>query len=914
MNTSHGKRSPSQTAQNSTFKLSPVAVACAVLIFGASNTASAQQAAAATGADSQASPTVITVTGIRRGIEDAISVKKDSSNLIEAISAEDIGKLPDQSIAESISRLPGLSAQRVAGRAQAISIRGLSPDFATTTLNGREQSSTGDNRAAEFDQYPAELFGAVVVYKTPDAALIDQGLSGTIDMQTFDPLAFSGRTLSMNLRGEKNSLGSVANESDKGNRFSLNYIDQFANRTIGFQLGFAHLTSPHNDHETGLYEPWTVSQLPGTPANTAEMNGIKSLATAGQTKRDGVVSTLEWKPNKDFTSKLDLFYSKFSEITTFNQWEENLSWGGPGNPSPNFTSTNVSNGVLNGGTINGVYPLVRGEYNDREDNIKSVGWGNTVKFDGWKLLGDLNYSKAVRNEDYHEMNTQLITPTGGAVLDTSNVNWNTGSFPTMNGALNYSDPTKLYLNNTIYGEGWGHAPHTDDTIKGIKLVATIDAPALVGDWISKFNVGLNYTDHTKNHSNLQGPQSLIAPQGTVISPSLLYAPTDLGFSGTGMIPSFNVPGIMATYFQPFNPDPTQSYNVGQTWGVNEKITTGFVKADLEHQLSSSVTLRGNVGLQIQGTNQTSTGVVGYNGGVTPISVGKTYTDVLPQLNLVFELPNDELVRFALAKQIMRPRLEDQNAGFNFNVDSATRLPSGSGGNPLLNPWRANALDIDFEKYFGKKAYVSVAAYYKQLTSYIYSESNPYNFSQWTPGTVATTPTGLYTSQYNGQGGTVKGLEFAGSLPLNMLSPALEGFGVQANASVNNSAITVLSSSFDVGNPIPLPGMSRREASLTAYYEFHGFSARIGERYRSEFVGDIENFAGNRNLRFIAPETIVDAQIDYTFGEGTFKNLGLYLQLGNLTDAAYKTYQGTPNQPLEYAKYGRTLLMGLSYKL
>lgn len=913
MNHTQAKRRPSLVAQSSAFKLSPVAGACAALMFVAAS-ASAQQAAQPAPADAAATPTTVTVTGIRKGIEDAISLKKDASNLVEAISAEDIGKLPDQSIAESLARLPGLAAQRVAGRAQTISVRGLSPDFTTTTLNGREQASTGDNRNAEYDQYPAELFGNVVVYKTPDAGLIDQGLAATVDMQTFDPLAFPGRSLSLNLRGEKNSLGSIANESDKGNRFSLNYIDQFANRTLGFQIGFAHLQSPRNDHETGLYEPWGISQLPGTPANTSEMNGIKSLATSGVTKRDGLVSTLEWKPSKDFTSKLDLFYSKFSEVTTFNQWEENLSWGGPGNPSPVFTSTNVSNGVLNGGTISGVYPLVRGEYNDREDSIKSVGWGNTFKFDGWKLLADLNYSRAVRDENYHEMNTQLITPTGGPVLDTSVVNWETGGFPTMNGALNYSDPTKLYLNNTIYGEGWGHAPHTDDTIKSLKLVATIDAPKSLDNWMTKLDVGLNYSDQVKNHSNLQGPQTLLAPQGSIISPSLLYAPTDLGFSGTGMVPSFNVPGIMAAYFTPFNPDPTQSYNVGQTWGVHEKISTGFVRADLDHQLSSDVVLRGNIGLQIQGTDQTSIGIVGYNGSTTPITVGKTYTDVLPQMNLVFELPSDQLVRFALSKQIMRPRLEDLNAGFNFNVDTGTRLPSGSGGNPLLNPWRANALDVDFEKYFGKKAYVSAGLYYKQLTSYIYSESNTYDFSKWTPGTVAMTNMGQYSSQYNGQGGSVRGLEFAGSLPLDMISPALHGFGLEANASFNQSAITVLSSSFDVGSPIPLPGMSKREASLTAYYEFGGFSARIGERYRSEFVGDIENFAGNRNLRFIAPETIVDAQIDYTFNEGTFKNLGLYLQLENLTDAAYKTYQGTPNQPLEYAKYGRTILFGLSYKL
>lgn len=900
-----------QQVRRTAFQLSPVAAGCALMLLGMVPSAFAQQAAPA--ATDAPVVTSVVVTGIRKGIEDAISIKKDTDDMVEAISAEDIGKLPDQSIAESIARLPGLSAQRVAGRAQAVSVRGLSPDFATTTLNGREQASTGDNRAAEFDQYPAELFGGVVIYKTPDAALIDQGLSGTIDMRSFDPLAFSKRTVSMNAFSEDNSLGSIANRSNKGDRFSFNYIDQFADRTIGVQFGIAHLQSPQNDHETGLYEPWAVGQLPGTPANTSEMNGIKSLATSGVTKRDGAVSTIEWKPNKDFSSKLDLFYSKFSEITTANQWEENLSWGGSGNPSPVFQSTNVSNGVLNGGVVSGVYPLVRGEYNDREDNIKSLGWGNTLKMTGWSLLADLNYSKAVRDENYHEMNTQLITPTGGAVLDTSTVNWATGGFPTMFGNLNYGNPNTLFLNNTIYGEGWGHAPHTDDTVKGGKLVATIDAPDAIEGWVSKINTGVDYTEHTKNHSNLQGPQNLINASGTTLAPNFLYAPVDLSFSNTGNIPSFNVPAIMSAYFTPFNPDPTAAMNVAQTWGVTEKITTAYAKADLDHAISPNVTLRGNVGVQIQGTNQSSVGEVGYNGAVTPTTIGKSYTDVLPQMNLVFQLPGDQVVRVALAKQIMRPPLEDLNSGFNFNVATNTNLPSGSGGNPLLNPWRANAADISFEQYFGKKGYVSAAAYYKKLTSYIYDESNPYDFSKWTPGTTAITNTGLYSSKYNGQGGSVSGLELAGSLPLEMLVPALRGFGIQASGSINNSAITVQSQSFDVGNPIPLPGMSKHVFSLTAYYEMNGFSARIGERYRSQYVGDIENFAGNRNLRFIAGEAQVDAQVDYTIQEGTYKDVGFYVQLGNLTNAAYKTFQGTPNQPLEYAEYGRTLMLGVSYK-
>ena len=152
---------------------------------------------------------VVEVSGIRRGIESAISIKQENTSIVEAISAEDIGKLPDSSIAESIARLPGLAAQRVAGRASTISIRGLAGDFSTTLLNGREQVSSGDNRSVEFDQYPSELVSQVLVYKTPDAQLIGQGLSGTVDLKTVRPLAYGKRAFAANLRLDQQRLGLV---------------------------------------------------------------------------------------------------------------------------------------------------------------------------------------------------------------------------------------------------------------------------------------------------------------------------------------------------------------------------------------------------------------------------------------------------------------------------------------------------------------------------------------------------------------------------------------------------------------------------------------------------------------------------------------------------------------------------------
>ena len=136
--------------------------------------------------DSQADE--IVVTGFKSSLENSVAAKRDNTSIVEAVSAEEIGKLPDVSIAESLGRLPGLATQRLNGRSNVLSIRGLGPDFSTALLNGREQVTTSDNRGVEFDQYPAELLSSALVYKTPYAGLIGQGLAGTVDLRTIRPL------------------------------------------------------------------------------------------------------------------------------------------------------------------------------------------------------------------------------------------------------------------------------------------------------------------------------------------------------------------------------------------------------------------------------------------------------------------------------------------------------------------------------------------------------------------------------------------------------------------------------------------------------------------------------------------------------------------------------------------------------
>ncbi len=752
---------------------------------------------------------VVVVTGIRRGIEAAISVKKNSDSIVEAVSAEDIGKLPDNSIAESISRLPGLAAQRSAGRAQVISVRGLSPDFATTLLNGRELVSTGDNRSVEFDQYPSELLSGVVVYKTPNAGMVGQGLSGTLDMQTVRPLSFGKRVVALNGRLSKNSLGDAANAKAEGNRFSASYIDQFADRTLGLAIGYAHQETPVAENQTGTYEPFFANPTvaagnhrPGVADGAYMTDGVKALRRTGVTKRDGLMATLEWKPSKDFRSTLDLFTSKAEQVDTSNQFESHLYYNGdyPCQPACNWNSSivNGTNTVV-GGVVTSVYPLVRGEYNKREDKIDAIGWNNAFKLGGIQMNADVAYSKAKREELYLETNTQLEP---SKQLDVITLAFPNNGFMTMNPSLNYSDPTKLYMRNSIYGSGYGRAPRVEDELSSFKLTAKIPAPDSMSGFLGDFDMGLNYADRSKKKHQPEGNINLGAQGDSPISSDLQYAPVDLSFAGANLasIPAWNVPASVAKYMT-FNPSETSAaYLISKAWNVYEKTTTAYAMANIDSTWGG-VSVRGNAGVQMQHIDQSSTANYWDSSAaagqeVKPVEDGKKFTDVLPSLNLVFGLGNDQTVRVGVAQQVARPRVDQLRAALDFNIDKATGKPSANGGNAQLDPWKANAFDISYEKYFGTKAYVAVAGFYKDLKTYIYEDNRVMDFSKFIAGyvpPVGSPPAqtmGSYSTAYNGNGGKLQGLELSVSLPFNLLTPVLDGFGVTASTSVTTSNISI----------------------------------------------------------------------------------------------------------------------------
>ncbi|MBK7901950.1 MAG: TonB-dependent receptor [Proteobacteria bacterium] len=904
----------------------------------------------------------IVVTGIRAGIESAIAVKQESMSIVEAISAEDIGKLPDTSIAESISRLPGLTSQRAEGRASAISLRGTDPGFTTALLNGREQVSTGDNRNVEFDQYPSELISQVVVFKTPDSQLVGQGLAGTIDLRTVRPLDYGKQTIALNIRGEMNSNDDLgADSDDTGYRASFSYIDQFMDGKLGLAFGYAHLDSPLATRGFGTYEPWNAAgssggaascgggspddciNNPGIAAGNYVTNGMKVRADMGSTERDGLMASLQFAPNDMYTGVIDLYYSTMDQTNNARSLEVNLG----GYPAPccdgtfpagtvfGYSNTTVAADTIVAGTLNNVMPLVRNFLFTTEDEIFATGWRNEFQLsDEWSMVADISYSKATRDQLQPEINAQYVTlPANGTAprnqYDTGTFQLrNNSNMPSLSFLRDYTDPTQVQIGPTIYGAGYTKKPHTEDELTSFRLDATRTADWW---WFDSFSFGANYSDRSKEKQSPESGLGTIGGGYLQIDQQFLLRNTNLNYADAGQALALNVNGVLREYFNPVvwgtPTTPGFAYLAGKFWTVEEEVITTYVRGDLNHEISDTVTMRGNAGVQVIYTDQSSDSFrvdTGAGNAVFGVTDGKDYTDILPQINLAFLLPDSQAVRVGISQQLARARMDQlkatEESGFNF----ATGEPGGSGGNAQLDPWKAWALDVSYEKYFYEnKGYVSAAAFYKDLDTYIYNQTTDgHDFT----ALCATTPdaafppgvtkqcTGRFTQPVNGEGGYLWGMEFAASLPFDVFSDALDGFGAIVSYSYTDSDIEIQGSISSVATQnITLPGLSQDVWNATLYYEKYGFGARIATRYRSEYIGEVANFANERALRYVDADMITDAQLSYAFSGNMFEGLQVLFQVNNLTNEPYIAYSENKQRLLDYQEYGTQYLLGLNYR-
>jgi iron complex outermembrane recepter protein len=927
--------------QNQTARRFGSAASVIALSFAVSGAAFAQSAPAAPTAE----PEIVVVTGIRAALQNAINTKKNLQVISETVSAEDIGKLPDVSIAESIARLPGLAAERIDGRAQRISIRGLGPDFTTSLLNGREQVSTNDGRGIEFDQYPSELLSSVNVYKTTQAGLAAQGIAGTVDLRTVRPLAYGRRAAVVTGRYQYKSLGQLLPDVEaNGYRLTGSYIDQFIDGKLGVALGVAHMYDPSGTQRTEAYDTSTSN------AKTTDGVGLGSLLSPGGLKvnasttavtRSGVMGVLEYKPTDNLSMALDVYYSTFLSEQNNRGVEVNLGQGI--NAGWIRSTVRSANNYVTEGQFVGRY-AIRNIYNENDATVKALGFHTDYDLSDATTIGfDFGYSAAERETQFIE--TQPCYSNGltgaAAACATSTIGYKLNADGGLNLTIadNLADPNRVVLADP-YGwgaAGFGKFPKVNDELKTYRFDIRHEFSGDVG--VKSIELGVNYSDRRKERTFFE-QQYRISNATAPIPASLIAGTVNLGFGGLGNAIVFNPLTAIATGALRNDTSIANEWWQGnRNWNVDEKITTVFFKANIDTEFAG-IPVTGNAGVQYIYTDQSSDGffagyflgnAAGSQGGARPVSDGVTYGEVLPSLNLSFEPADDLFVRVGLGRVLSRPNMADMRVTreINFNRDlilstDPYRSPyTGDGGNPLLRPTISNNLDLAVEKYFGRKGVVSLAVFQKNLETYLrpggdryFLDLSGYPSPSWITDGAGNVirprlQTAFVTTPGNAKGGRLSGVEFAVSLPGELLSEALDGYGVYFNISQNASDVEFADSR---AGKTELPGFSKTTANLALYYEKHGFQARVSGRYRSSYLQDIVAFDANVERRVSEPETIIDAQIGYEFpASSPLNGLSIILQGSNLTDEPWTNYYPDPKRVLNYDTYGATYQLGVTYK-
>lgn len=951
MNNSKRRRLAKAARNPNKIAMGTTAAGCAILMLAAAPGVRAQQAPAGGGTEQLEE---IQVTGIRKAIEDAISIKRDSDLIVEAVSAEDIGKLPDLSIADSIARLPGLAAQRDQyGNATQISIRGMGPDFVGTTLNGREQTSTEQTRSVDYAAYPAELINQVVVYKTPDSGLIGQGLAGTVDIRTVKPLDSSEMTVAVNYRKEK--LGVQQSEQGYGERLSASFIDQFFDHKFGVAIGFARLDDiGGTTDDSGTWGGGTM-QYNGATVNVP-YGGLNEESDRARQERNGIMAVLQFKPNDRLESEVDMFYSQFhtedqlwefqmglTGATTTNYFDPQTDTTFPvvRQPQPVLTNAVLSGNNVVSGTIDGIRPVMQNIAIGSSQSLHSLGWNTKFEAtDALTLSADLNVNDA--NNQQYDIETYASTPTVFSptgtppVPQTTNISFNANSLA-IGSSLNFANRANSVFTDVL---GWSCCqdeqpgyikyPLTTDSMTAVKLSGRYELPA--NSWFKAVDFGLNYSDRQKDNSTSEGYLWVKGTNGALYQNGANIPGTALNIAGESglQMPTYDVRGQWSNFFQVGSratPDI-----LAKTWTVEEKMTTLYGKLDIKTDMFG-LPWRGNLGMQIVNTKQSSTAYATsqqnptqdvLSGTPTQVTLGTSYNEFLPSLNLVGDMGTGGDLRFALARQMARPNMADMNASSAVAPGQGqyAGILLGSGGNPYLKPFIADAADLSWEKYFhGNKGYVSAAVFYKYLESYILDTTEDgFNFTGLvSPSLGATNLVGQYTTAINGSGGSIYGYELTASVPLDLAAQWLDGFGVIGSYAETESSITAPSTAagpnqnnLTGSGATNLPGLSKNVYQATFYFEKWGFSARVAERFRSQFIGTLITNFGVPGATFIGAERTMDAQVGYEIQSGPARNLSFLLQAQNILNTPFRTFTSTTGaETRQY--FGETLLFGVNYK-
>ena len=861
----------------------------------------APQVPPSTGTEPNSTEGDIVVTGIRRSLEAARDLKRNSTQFVDAIVADDIGKLPDTNVAESLARVSGVQVDRGIGEGTDISIRGLRQNvilfdgrqiYDATGRGGNGLDQLGTSTYGLLSLVPSGQIARLEVTKLAGANQIAGSLGGIVDIQTRKPL---------DGRGGPQIAASGALTYDKladkpGYELFGLASQTFADNTLGVLLTASFTQRDLSQEGLDTFSGYSRFTAGGvTRFGNAD---VRAQEIDERRRKASVSGTVQWQPSSAVEIIADTFYSHLNSNRN-RYW---LSF----NPTAGLTNATYSpNNILLSGTA--ANPVLT---NTEFAEVNSDVWSSALRgrFDlGDKVTTRAEIAYGRSTSDYRQLYFRLqpiasITPTVAFDLTSGNF----GSFNI--GGVNLTDPNQLRF--TILFDQLFRAKTTN-------LDARSDWTVDLGDsFLDSFEFGGRYSRLNSTQNPLRAD---IRPTGGIVASQLgdfitTYSNPDFlkgGFAGlprtflaanpatvTGCQAFTAFPAISQNT-QCLNPAATTNSLAG-TFEVKERFLDGYAKINFATDLGSA-RLSGNAGVRYVDRKLDSIGnVINAAGAATPTIFRRSDGEWLPSAVAKLALSDALILRAGAAKVAAFPNTEDLNNGVTLSNNAVftngvqTTPGTGTGGAPGLDPFKANQFDGSIEYYFAKQALVSVGGFYKDVSTFIIQRQSPESY-----GGINY----LINRNVNGASAKVKGVEVLAQLPFFFLPTPLDGFGIVATYSYIDSKTPILDIS---GRNLPFPGLSKNNVNLVGYYERGPLSVRVAYNWRDEYLVGLSAAAtGIYNDSYSDLSTTV--RFDFT------DRLSLGLEGNNLLNSRQRTYDGVVEALRTNAVFGRIYKAKLSVK-
>ena len=855
----------------------------------------------------------VIVTGIRGSLQQAVDIKREMSTIVDAVSAEDVGKFPDENIAESLQRITGVQITRLRGEGRTVNIRGLPSEFSRVQLNGRTLPSalntvdSAPSRNFDFTALPSEFIRTLEVHKSPTADLQEGGLSGTVIIRTPRPFDYNDRQLSGSAQGAWNS-----NSDEYAPRLSGIYSDIFADGKWGITLGAAYSERRPETHQLdmrGFNNSRTEDVGTARSGGPLDFNGngvidpgllveIPDLVFLNiyteERKRSSAFAAFQARPTDKLEFTVDAFYTELDvEAVRFeNLYIPRLALG----PIvPEGIATQTVNGDVRAVRFESDNTDLRGgsRFEDREGETLSVAAGFLYESGPWSIAGEI----AISTSDQVRDNLNIADIVLGRVTIDASVDSEMVSV--LHGAgfeQGRLDPNNFRV-ASLNGEFQRQSKDDQDEFS-IDIERELDWGALNN---IKFGARVTAREQFQDNGRLVVPGPALAalagglPEGPFpgsISAApfmMLVQPGNGSFLGAYSGPAEFPQEWLGSDTAGFLSSVTAADLLGAgnfTNGasgivdVAEDVTAAYLMAEFG---DGDGFISGNIGVRVVYTEQSSRGSVPNLTGITfepeageittiPISGGvqlsQEYTDVLPSVNLRMNLTDDFLLRFTANRTMSRPPLTDVSPSASANGTAATI----SQKNPSLEPFRSNNFDIAAEWYLRDGGLLSATLFYKDVVSLVTLETETRTLPVtviFGDGSTLIEPLAFQvTTPVNGDGVTVEGVEIGYQQSFDHLSSLLRNTGVVGNYTfIENS------------NEELLTGSSKHNYNIGAYYESDRLALRLSYTWRDDFL--VSPTAGfGDGIRAEARGTL-DGNFAYHIND----NVSVVLEAVNIMDEA-----------------------------